>query len=97
MALASVEYRLPLPFPAIPLGPFFSTGTRITLAPFLAAGWAGDGIAGAPWRPSRAMRPVAGVALEWFHHLIRIETGVSLRTGKLGVTVDVGRDWWEVL
>ncbi len=97
MALASVEYRLPMPFPAIPLGPFFSTGTRITLAPFLAAGWAGDGIAGAPWRPSPAIRPVAGLALEWFHHLIRIETGVSLKTGKLGVTVDVGRDWWEVL
>jgi len=97
MVLASLEYRLPVPFVALPLGPFVSTGTQITLAPFVAAGWTGDGIAGLPWRASGQIRPVAGLALEWFHHLLRVEGGVSLRTGKVGVTVDLARAWWEVL
>jgi hypothetical protein len=97
MLLASLEYRFDLPFPAIPLGAFASTGDRITVAPFLSAGWAGGPMAAVPWRPSRELRPVAGLALEWFHHLIRAEAGVSLRTGALGVSVDFSREWWEVL
>jgi hypothetical protein len=96
-ALGQVEYRLEVPFPALPLGPFVSTGAHVTVAPFLAAGWAGGGITGLPWQPSRNVRPVAGLALEWFHRLIRIETGVSLRTGRFGLTVDVSREWWSVL
>jgi hypothetical protein len=96
-ALARLEYRLEAPFPAVPLGSFVSTGQRVTVAPFLSAGWAGGGVAGLPWRPSREIRPVAGVAVEWLHRLIRIETGASLHTGRLGVTVDVSREWWDVL
>ena len=96
-ALAQLEYRLDAPFPALPLGAFVSTGRRITVAPFVAVGWAGGRIDGLPWQPSREARPVAGVALEWLHRLIRIETGVSLRTGHFGVTVDVNREWWGVL
>jgi hypothetical protein len=37
------------------------------------------------------------VAVEWFHRLIRVETGVSLLTGQVGITVDVDREWWEIL
>ncbi len=97
MALASIEYRLPVPFLALPLGPFVSTGNEITLAPFLSAGWAAEGIAGLPWRPSGRLRPVAGLALEWFHHLLRVEGGISLRTGAFGLSVDFSRAWWDVL
>jgi hypothetical protein len=96
-ALAQLEYRVDAPFPALPLGAFVSTGNRVTVAPFLAAGWAGAGMTGLPWRPSGEVRPVAGLALEWLHRLIRIEAGASLRTGHLGVTVDVSREWWDVL
>jgi hypothetical protein len=96
-ALVALEYRVDVPFPAIPLGAFVSSGRTITLAPFLSAGVAGGAINGLPWRPSRELRPVAGVALEWFHQLIRAEAGVSLRTGDLGVTLDVSREWWEIL
>ena len=95
--LAQLEYRIDAPFPALPLGAFVSTGSRITVAPFLALGWTGGRIDGLPWQPSREVRPVAGVALEWLHRLIRIETGASLRTGHFGVTVDVNREWWGVL
>ncbi len=96
-ALAALEYRFEVPFPALPLGPFVSTGHRATLAPFLAAGWADGPVSGAPWQPTDGIRPVAGVALEWFQHLLRVDLGVGLRTGTFGISVDVGREWWEVL
>lgn len=96
-ALGHLEYRLPIPFPALPLGSFVSTGNRATLAPFFAAGWAGEPVAGVPWGPSGEVRPVAGVALEWFHGLIRIEGGAALRTGHVGVSLDISREWWDIL
>lgn len=96
-ALAQVEWRLDLPAPAIGLGSFASTGRRMTLAPFLAAGWADRPLDGLPWSGSDGVRPVAGVALEWLMRLIRVETGIGLRDGRLGVTVDINRDWWGVL
>jgi len=40
---------------------------------------------------------VAGVALEWFMRLLRVEAGVGLRDGGVGVTVDINRDWWGLL
>jgi hypothetical protein len=92
-----VEWRFELPVPALPLGSFASTGRTMTVAPFLAAGAAGGAIAGLPWGRSDGVRPVAGLALEWFMRLIRVEAGVGLRDGGFGVTVDVNRDWWGLL
>jgi hypothetical protein len=97
MAWASVEWRIPVPFPALGLGRYASTGKTATLAPFLAAGWADQPAPGMPWTASPGIRPVAGLASEWFLQLIRVEAGVALRTGDVGVTVDVGRLWWGVL
>jgi hypothetical protein len=97
MLLAHLEYRLEVPFPAIPLGAYVSTGPSVTLAPFVAAGWTGGAMPGVPWRPSPGGRVVAGVGLEWFHQLIRADLGVSLETGNVGMMVDFGRAWWGVL
>ena len=97
VALGQVEWRFEVPVPALPLGSFASTGRRLTVAPFVAAGAAGRPIPGLPWRASDGIRPVAGVALEWFMRLIRVEAGVGLRDGGFGVTVDVNRDWWGLL
>jgi hypothetical protein len=96
-ALARLEWRVEAPAPAIPLGSFASTGRTMTLAPFVAAGWAGDSQAGVPWSATSGIRPVAGVAVDLFMRLIRLEAGVALRTGHVGVTVDINRDWWGVL
>ena len=52
---------------------------------------------GLPWRSSDGVRPAAGVALEWFMRLLRVEVGIGLRTGDFGLTVDVNRDWWGLL
>ncbi len=97
MALGQVEWRFETPVPAIPLGSFASTGRRLTVAPFFALGAAGRPLDGLPWGSSAGPRPVAGVALEWFMRLLRVEAGIGLRTGDFGLTVDVNRDWWGLL
>jgi hypothetical protein len=95
--LGHLEYRLPVPFPAIPLGTFATTGRTIIVAPFAAIGSTGGAVADTPWHPSRELRPVTGVALELFQRLLRVEGGVSLITGKFELTVDLAREWWEIL
>jgi hypothetical protein len=97
VALAHLEWRFEVPAPALPLGSFATTGRRVTLAPFVAAGYAAQSVPGLPWNRTGGIRPVAGVALEWFMRLIRVEAGVGLRDGDLGVTVDIDRDWWGLL
>ncbi|MEP6687473.1 MAG: hypothetical protein ABJC36_03930 [Gemmatimonadales bacterium] len=97
VALGQVEWRFEVPVPAIALGSFASTGRSMIVAPFLAAGMTGRPIGGLPWTTSDGIRPVAGVALELFMRLIRVEAGVGLRDGDFGLTVDVNRDWWGLL
>ncbi|MGH7525503.1 MAG: hypothetical protein ACREMX_02240 [Gemmatimonadales bacterium] len=96
-ALAHLEWRFTVPAPAIALGSFASTGRTLVVAPFLAAGYAARPFAGLPWGESDGVRPVAGVALEWFMRLVRVEAGLGLRDGRVGITVDVNRDWWGLL
>ena len=94
-AFAHVEWRFAAPFPAIPLGSFATTGRTVTLAPFVAAGWAGGTLG--PWDPDGGVRPVAGLAAELLMRIVRVEAGVALRTGEFGITVDVSREWWGAL
>lgn len=95
-ALGHLEWRLPVAVPEVPIGAYASTG-RLTLAPFVAAGWAEGVLDGVPWEPTGAVRPVTGLALEWLMGIVRVEAGVALRTGKAGVTLDVSRAWWGIL
>ncbi len=97
VALGHLEWRFDMPAPAIRLGSFASTGRQIILAPFLSAGYTGEPLPGLPWIDTEGIRPVAGVALEWFMRLVRVEAGIGLRDGRLGVTVDLNRDWWGLL
>ena len=95
--LGRLEWRFEAPVPAIPLGSFASTGRTMIVAPFVAAGWAGQPLPGLPWGSSDGVRPVAGLVLEWPMRLLRLEAGVGLRSGDVGVTVDVHPDWWGIL
>ena len=97
MALVHAEWRVEVPVPALALGSFAGTGRSLTLAPFLAAGWTDRPLPGLPWRGTDGIRPVAGLAAEWLMGLLRFEVGVGLRTGDLGFSVDVNRDWWGIL
>ncbi|HUF36446.1 MAG TPA: hypothetical protein VMN37_10880 [Gemmatimonadales bacterium] len=96
-ALVHAEWRVDLPAPAIRLGSFATTGRTVTLAPFVAVGYTERPVEGLPGRGSAGVRPVAGLAAEWFMRLLRTELGVGLRDGRVGITVDVSRDWWGVL
>jgi hypothetical protein len=97
VALAHLEWRFEVPAPALNLGSFASTGRHMTVAPFVAAGYAARPLPGLPWGLTGGIRPVAGMAVEWFMRLLRIEAGIGLLDGGLGVTVDINRDWWGLL
>jgi hypothetical protein len=97
MALTHVEWRFDAPIPAVSLGSFASTGRTLTVAPFIAAGYAARPLEQLPWSGTGGIRPVAGLAVEWLMRLIRIEAGIGLRDGRLGVTIDINRDWWGLL
>jgi hypothetical protein len=96
-AWGSLDLRLPLAMPELPLGSFAGTGRTLTVIPFLAAGWVGDAVTLPLGVPARGVRPVVGLGLEWFHDLIRFDAGYGLRSGKLGLAVDVSRDFWDIL
>jgi hypothetical protein len=97
MVLGHLEWRFDVPAPAVSLGSFASTGRRVTIAPFVAAGYAGNPLTNLPWTRSGGVRPVAGLAVELFMRLLRVEGGIGLRDGGFGITVDVNRDWWRLL
>ena len=97
IALGRLEWDFSVPFVAIPLGSFASTGQTISVGPFLAAGWTTDEVPNTPWENTPGVRPVAGVAAEFLMRLLRVEAGVALKTGDIGVMVDVNPDWWGIL
>lgn len=97
-----LEWRVRVPIPAVGMGPFASTGNRAILAPFVGVGWAGGTIEGVGWRASEGARPVAGVAIELFQNLLRMEVAIPLRERpekprRWGLTVDVAPEWWPIL
>jgi hypothetical protein len=96
-AWASADLRLPVPAPDIPLGSFASTGPTATLVPFVAAGWVGGAVTGVPGTPSRGLRPVLGLGVEWPRELLRVDVGVSPLSGHVGLAVDVSRGFWDIL
>ncbi len=96
-ALARIGWQVDVPFPAIPLGAFASTGRQLMLEPYLAVGWVGEPVVGLPWGPSGGARPVVGVAVEVFHNLLRVDAGWAPRARAVRVTVDVRRALWPLL
>lgn len=67
------------------------------MAPFLAAGWSERPLTGMPWAATDGVRPVLGIATEWLMGLLRLEVGMALRSGEVGISLDVNRDWWGIL
>jgi hypothetical protein len=96
-AFGAVEWRIPAPFFAVPLGARVSTGDRIFVVPFVAAGWSGGAITNGVGLSSDGIQPVVGIAVEWFHNLMRADFGMSLRERRFGVIIDVSRDLWPIL
>jgi hypothetical protein len=97
LAVGHAEWRFNLPAPAVPLGTFASTGKTFVLAPFVGAGWSERAVPGTPWAASVRVRPTVGLATEWFMGLIRLEGGMGLDDGQFEVTLDITREWWNIL
>jgi len=96
MALLQAEWRVRAPFPSLAVGSYTRTPHTAIVAPFVAMGWADRPIAGTPWLATPGARTTVGVALEWLG-LVRLEAGIGAQTGRVGVTIDVLRDFWGIL
>jgi hypothetical protein len=95
-ALLHVEWRVLAPFPSVALGPAARTPATMTLAPYVAAGWADRPLAATPWRATGNTRVTAGVALEWLG-VFRFEAGYGWQSRHTHFAFDVTRDFWRVL
>jgi hypothetical protein len=90
-----VEWRTPVPFPAVPLGRYGTSPARATLAPYAHVAYlarpAGFQAARGGWYPS------LGVGGYVFFDLLRLDVARGLRDGRWLFSVDVTRDFWRVL
>ena len=88
-----LEWRLPAPFVAVPLGRFGKAPARMTLAPFAHVVFLGraTGRRTAGWYPSLG----AGALL--FFDAIRLDVGRGLRDGKWTFSADLTPELWRVL
>ena len=98
LAVAQAEWRLKLPGTGHSARHICQHRAQtFILAPFIGAGWSERAVAGTPWAASDGVRSTAGLATEWFMGLIRLEGGVGLRDGLFEVTLDISREWWNIL
>ena len=96
-ALVEVAWAIPA---ALPTPPFpYSRWIRLPsiVSPYVAAGIAGGDMATVPWRATNRIEPVAGLRVDLWGPMLRLDAGVSLRTGRVGFSIDAHPDWWGVL
>ena len=88
-----LEWRLPAPFVAVPLGRFGKAPARMTLAPFAHVVFLGraTGERSAGWYPS------LGTGALLFFDAIRLDVGRGLRDGKWTFSADLTPELWRVL
>jgi hypothetical protein len=96
MALVHFEWRIPVPFVALGVGPYARTPRTLTLAPFVALGSTGRPVAGTPWSATPGPRATVGLGLEWLG-VFRVDMGFGTATQRLAVAFDVTRDFWGIL
>ena len=96
MGLMHVEWRVPVPFPSLGVAPYARTPRTVTLAPYVAVGWADRPVAATPWMPTDGARTTLGLGLEWLG-VFRCEAGFGTATHRMGIAFDVSRDFWSIL
>lgn len=100
IATARAEWLHAVSIPALRIHGPVTTGERLRIGPFVAAGAVWRDVPALPGVPSDGIRPVAGLVAEPFWGLLRVEVGVPLRgpgAGRPGLVVDVHPDWWPLL
>lgn len=91
-----LEWRTPIPAPAVSLGRFGRIPGQATIAPFVQGTYARRAISSDVGHPP-GMYPSAGVAVQPFFDLLRLQLARGLRNGGWSVNVDVTRDFWGIL
>ena len=94
-AVVHVEWRVPVPFFSVGVGPARTPGT-LTLAPYVATGWAAEPFIFTPWLATPGTRMTVGLGAEWLG-VFRLEAGYGVQSRNLHVTFDVTRDFWDIL
>jgi hemolysin activation/secretion protein len=94
-ALVHMELRTAVPFLRVAAGPARTPGS-ITLAPYVALGWADKPIPSTPWQQTPGTRVTLGIGAEWLG-LFRIEAGYGMQSRQVRVSFDVTRDFWDIM
>jgi hypothetical protein len=68
----------------------------LTVAPYIACGWAASPVAGTTWAATPGTRTTLGLGFEWLG-VFRWEAGFGTATHRFGFTFDVTRDFWTIL
>ena len=98
VASQRVEWQLPVPFVAVPLGRFGRTAPRATLAPFAHAVYVTRGTSVVPGQPARqGWYPAVGVGTLVLFDLLRFDVARGLRDGRWTFSVDAARGFWSIL
>ncbi|HEY2026896.1 MAG TPA: hypothetical protein VGG78_07790 [Gemmatimonadaceae bacterium] len=95
-ATTRVEWRAPIRVPAIPLGRFGKVPGEATLAPFVQGTFIRRALDNDVAHPT-GIYPTAGVALQPFFDLVRLQFARGLRNGRWTFDVDVARQFWDIL
>lgn len=96
LGLVHLEWRVPVPFLSIGVGSYARTPRTLTVAPYIALGWAARPVPGTPWEGTPGTRVTLGLGCEWLG-VFRWEVGFGTATHRLGFAFDVARDFWGVL
>ena len=96
LALLHLEWRVPVPFVALGVGHYARTPRTLTVAPYVALGWAGRPVSGTPWTATPGTRVTLGLGFEWLG-VFRCDVGFGTATRHAGLAFDVTRDFWGIL
>src|SRR5256886_4835169 len=91
VGLLHLEWRVPVPFLSLGVGPYARTPRTLTVAPYVAFGWAAAPVAGTPWMATPGARITIGLAFGWLGG-VRWDAGYGTSTHRLGIAFDVTRD-----
>jgi hypothetical protein len=91
-----VEWQTPIPFVAVPLGRFGKVPGQATIAPFIQGTFIRRAFDGDLAHPT-GVYPSAGIALQPFYEMVRIQAAKGLRNGRWRMNVDVSREFWGIL
>ena len=95
-ATTRLEWRTQMPAPSVSLGRFGRIPGQATIAPFVQGTYARRAISSDVGHPP-GIYPSAGVGVQPFFDLMRIQLARGLRNGGWSLNVDVTRDFWGIL